>query len=231
MGIKYVMVDDAEALKLMVDGKVAWERGGLPAGYRRCSFLQGVGNDTTYFVIPEIDITNSPRVLLECVYPTYSGDTNSFGSIKGDVRFEHGIGWDGNAFSYNYGNGHGGGGGNGKNAQTKNGVLPAGELAGKRLLIEYKNNTFYLDGIEQTIAKKNIYAYGSLGIAKDVYLFGTNRGKTKRYFGGKIYRFFVENQIDLIPALDKNGVPCMFDLISKSTFYNQGTGEFLYELA
>ena len=30
--IKSVMVDGAEALKLMVDGTVAWERGGLPAG-------------------------------------------------------------------------------------------------------------------------------------------------------------------------------------------------------
>lgn len=228
--IKRVMVDGAEALKLMVDGKVAWERGGLPAGYRRCSFLQGVGNDTTYFVIPQIDITNSPWVLLECMYQTYSEDTCSFGSILGDVRFEHGIGWQGNAFSYNYGNGYGTVQ-SGANAQTENGVLRASKLCGKRLLIEYKNDTFYLDGIEQTIAKNNIYATGNLGIAKDVYLFGTNRGETKRYFGGKIYRFFVENQIDLIPSLDRNGIPCMFDLFSRNTFYNQGTGEFLYELA
>ena len=229
--IKSVMMDGEEALKLMVDGKVAWERGGLPAGYRRCSYLQGVGNNTTYFVIPRIDITNSPWVLLECMYQTYSKDTNAFGSILGDVRFEHGIGWGGYAFTYNYGNGHGPGGNTEKNAQTENGLLPANALAGKRMLVEYKNDTIYLDGIEQTIAKNNIYATGSLGIANDVYLFGTNRGEAKRYFSGKIYRFFVENQIDLIPALDKNGVPCMFALISKSTFYNQGTGEFLYELA
>lgn len=229
--IKSVMVDGAEALKMMVDGKLAWERGGLPAGYRRCIYLQGVGNDTTYFVIPRIDITNSPWVLLECMYPTYSEDINSFGSIIYDVRFEQGIGWNGKSFSYNYGNGYGAPVDSGNNAQTENGVLPASALTGKRLLFEYKNGTIYLDGIEQTIAKNNIYAPGSLGIAKDVYLFGTNREEEKRYFSGKIYRFFVENQIDLIPALDKNGVPCMFDLISKSTFYNKGTGEFLYELA
>lgn len=228
--IKSVMVDGAEALKMMVDGKLAWERGGLPDGYRRCSYLQGVGNNTTYFVIPRIDITNSPLVLLECMYPTYSDDTNSFGSILDNVRFEQGIGWYGEAFSYNYGNGYGAPNSGGNNAQTENGVLPASDLAGKRLLFEYKNGTIYLDGIEQTIAKNNIYAYGSLGIAKDVYLFATNRGGTKRYFSGRIYRFFVEGQIDLIPALDKNDVPCMFDLISKSTFYNQGTGKFLYEL-
>lgn len=229
--IKSVMVDGAEALKLMVDGAVAWERDGLPAGYRRCSFLQGVGNDATYLVIPQIDITNSPLVLLECMYQPYSKDTNPFGSIIDNVGFDQGIGWGGVAFSYSYGNSYGFKGGITGNAQTENGVLPARDLAGKRLLVEYKNDTFYLDGIEQTIAKNNIYANGSLGIAKDVYLFGTNRGRTKRYFAGKIYRFFVENQIDLIPTLDRNGIPCMFDLISKSTFYNQGTGEFLYELA
>lgn len=215
-----------------ISRKSQWGEGsGLPTGYRRCSYLQGIGNDTTYFVIPQIDITNSPLVLLECMYQTYLDDTNVFGSILNDIRFEQGIGWSGRAFSYNYGNGYGVTGLGVVNAQTENGVLPAKDLAGKRLLFEYKNDTFYLNGIEQTIAKNNIYANGSLGIAKDVYLFGTNRGETKRYFNGKIYRFFVENQINLIPALDKNGVPCMFDLISKSTFYNQGTGEFLYELA
>ena len=230
--IKSIMVDGAEALKMMVDGKLAWERGGLPAGFRKCRFLQGVGNDTTYFVIPRIDITNKPYVLLECMYPSYLADTNPFGSILNNIRFENGIGWFGNAFSYNYGNGYGvpSSSNDYPNAQTANGVFKASQLSGKRLLFEYKNDTFYLDGIEQTIARENQYTSGDLGIAQNVYLFGTNRGTTKRYFSGKIYRFFVENQIDLIPTLDRNGIPCMFDLISKSTFYNQGTGTFGYEL-
>ena len=33
---------------------------------------------------------------------------------------------------------------------------------------------------------------------------------------------------DLIPCLDDNGRPCMFDRVSRTTFYNSGTGEFLY---
>ena len=208
------------------------DMGGLPAGYRRCSFLQGKGDVSTYLVIPSIDITNKPYVLLECMYPSYLADTNPFGSILNNIRFENGIGWFGNSFSYNYGNGYGGPNSSNDypNAQTANGVLKASQLSGKRLLFEYKNDTFYLDGIEQTIARECQYISGDLGIAQNVYLFGTNRGTTKRYFSGKIYRFFVENQIDLIPTLDRNGIPCMFDLISKSTFYNQGTGTFGYEL-
>ena len=208
------------------------DMGGLPAGYRWCSFLQGKGDVSTYFVIPAIDITNKPYVLLECMYPSYLSDTNTFGSILNNIRFENGIGWFGNSFSYNYGNGYGGPNSSNDypNAQTANGVFKASQLSGNRLLFEYKNDTFYLDGIEQTIARECQYISGDLGIAKNVYLFGTNRGTTKRYFSGKIYRFFVENQIDLIPTLDRNGIPCMFDLISKSTFYNQGTGTFGYEL-
>ena len=208
------------------------DMGGLPAGYSRCSFLQGKGDVSTYFAIPAIDITNKPYVLLECMYPSYLADTNTFGSILNNIRFENGIGWFGNSFSYNYGNGYGGPNSSNDypNAQTANGVFKASQLSGKRLLFEYKNDTFYLDGIEQTIARESQYISGDLGIAQNVYLFGTNRGTTKRYFSGKIYRFFVENQIDLIPTLDRNGIPCMFDLISKSTFYNQGTGTFGYEL-
>lgn len=35
---------------------------------------------------------------------------------------------------------------------------------------------------------------------------------------------------DYIPALDPNGKPCLFDLVTKQPYYNLGTGEFLYKL-
>ena len=34
-----------------------------------------------------------------------------------------------------------------------------------------------------------------------------------------------------VPVLDKGGVPCMFDTVRGKSFYNSGTGQFLYELA
>ena len=34
--------------------------------------------------------------------------------------------------------------------------------------------------------------------------------------------------LNFIPALDQTGTPCMYDLISKQPFYNNGTGDFLY---
>lgn len=34
---------------------------------------------------------------------------------------------------------------------------------------------------------------------------------------------------DFIPVLDWDDVPCMYDKVTDTLFYNQGTGEFLYE--
>ena len=51
----------------------------------------------------------------------------------------------------------------------------------------------------------------------------------------RIKRFYITRDgaytLNLIPALDRNGTPCMYDTVSKQNFYNGRTGEFLYELA
>ena len=73
-----------------------------------------------------------------------------------------------------------------------------------------------------------------------IYLFAlTNDGKLYKdpSFGKnvKIYFFKIyKNEILVfngIPALDQSGRPCMFDTVTQKPFYNEGTGEFLYELA
>ena len=81
---------------------------------------------------------------------------------------------------------------------------------------------------------------GSYVCAYSLILFGTNRaGKAMvndTYCRNlRIYSFTISKDggkiMNLIPALDRNGTPCMYDTVSKQTFYNAGTGEFLYELA
>ena len=58
---------------------------------------------------------------------------------------------------------------------------------------------------------------------------------TSNYGKLRIKRFYITRDgaytLNLIPALDRNGTPCMYDTVSKNTFYNAGTGEFLYELS
>lgn len=58
---------------------------------------------------------------------------------------------------------------------------------------------------------------------------------TSSYGKIRIKRFYITRggsyTLNLIPALDRNGTPCMYDTVSKQTFYNERTGDFLYELA
>ena len=70
----------------------------------------------------------------------------------------------------------------------------------------------------------------SNSISKSFYLFKVNGGTgggTAVLFSAKMS---VEQRIirNYIPALDPTGAPCMYDLVSKTPFYNKGTGDFLY---
>ena len=44
----------------------------------------------------------------------------------------------------------------------------------------------------------------------------------------RLYSYADGNAQKLVPCLDANGVPCLYDLISKTAFYNQGSGSFTW---
>lgn len=52
------------------------------------------------------------------------------------------------------------------------------------------------------------------------------------YKGARIYECAItragEDLFRGLPCLDSTGAPCIFDKVSKKTFYNQGSGDFLY---
>lgn len=52
----------------------------------------------------------------------------------------------------------------------------------------------------------------------------------------KLYGYLITNSKgecvqNLVPILDPNGKPCMYDTVSKKFHYNKGTGQFLYKIA
>ena len=53
-----------------------------------------------------------------------------------------------------------------------------------------------------------------------------------RGFFGRIYscKHYSGDELiqDFVPCLDTEGVPCMFDLVSRKSFYNVGTGSFTW---
>ena len=96
-----------------------------------------------------------------------------------------------------------------------------------RLTMKLVGSTVYANGVELgTITKRA----GSLDFA----LFGyrdSNAGATL-FFIGSIYKTKIWDNNTLvhnfIPALDTTNTPCMYDTVTQTAFYNQGTGEFTY---
>lgn len=58
------------------------------------------------------------------------------------------------------------------------------------------------------------------------------KGVSGTYFQGRIYscKHYSGDELiqDFVPCLDTEGVPCMFDLVSRKSFYNKGTGSFTW---
>ena len=44
----------------------------------------------------------------------------------------------------------------------------------------------------------------------------------------RLYSYTDDNTKQLVPCLDPNGVPCLYDLIGKTALYNLGTGSFTW---
>lgn len=209
------MVDGVEALKLMVDGVVAWEKSGLPAGYKLCNYLESTGTqwiDT--LIVPSETLTTT-------VKQAFTGDsiiTNSsiFGSRgNGDTRYW--VNYDGQ-FEIGYG------------IWISTGVNTT----------PYTINTIVFNEINEgihcfTYNDKRFEHSGTPNNSVNIVLFGRNHAGSIVIAKQRIYSFSMKDPsgevLNFIPCLDESGIPCMFDTVSKQPFYNQGTGEFLYELA
>lgn len=215
--IKSVMVDGAESLKLMVDGKVAWERGGLPAGYQKCAFLQSDGNQYLSIddYIPQIgDSFSTDFVLaykvsdLSTVFSAGTGDYQLIAICDVSLNYMY-IKYftSGYASYYQY-------------------ILSKEEPYSMHLLSDGK---IILNGNENNGELSKV----KMPVNTNLFLFA--RANLTSGFVGKILGFKAERNGNVIhnfvPCIDADGVPCMYDTVSKHPFYNQGTGEFLYELA
>ena len=194
----------------------------LPTGYQRCKFLKKSG--TAYIDTGIIPDKSMDYDVVFDVESTYQGSLYIFGSDSSyqngfnlgcDFRNEEGI-----RFCKFY---------------TLNYYKTYIKLnSGVQYSVQMGENQF-------AVNSKVISAIsGSYVCAYSLILFGTNRNGqamvNDTYCKNlRIYSFTISKDgkkiMNLIPALDRNGTPCMYDTVSKQTFYNEGTGEFLYELA
>lgn len=66
-----------------------------------------------------------------------------------------------------------------------------------------------------------------------IFMFAANIGGVPNlHWRGRIYETTISQEksiaMSFVPCLDPEGAPCMFDLVSESPFYNDGTGDFVY---
>ena len=194
----------------------------LPTGYQRCKFLKK--SDTAYIDTGIIPDKSMDYDVVFDVESTYKGALYIFGS---DSSFDMG---------FNLG------------ADLSNNI---GIRVCKFSKKGYDATWIILNsGVQYSVQIcKNKFSVnskvfsadsGSYVCAYSLILFGTKRNGNAMVNGTycknlRIYSFTISKDgnkiMNLIPALDRNGTPCMYDTVSKQTFYNAGTGNFLYELA
>ena len=202
-------------------GLMTQSSGDIPFGYKRCKFLKKSG--TAYIDTGIIPDKSMDYDVVFDVERTYSGTLYVFGSDSSykngfnlgcDFINEEGIRVCKFTKSYY-----------GTSIKLNSGV---------QYSVQICENHIAVNGKVFSVVS------GTYECAYSLILFGTNRtgeamvnGKYCRNL--RIYSFTISKDgnkiMNLIPALDRNGTPCMYDTVSKQTFYNAGTGEFLYELA
>ena len=203
-------------------GLMTQSLGDIPFGYKRCKFLKK--SDTAYIDTGIIPDKSMDYDVVFDVENTYKGSLYVFGSDNSyRIGFNMGTDFTG---------------------QGDIRVCRFSESAAYQTLIKLNSGVQYSVQICENHFAINSKVFsegsGSYVCAYSLILFGTNR-KGKAMVNGtycrnlRIYSFTISKDgnkiMNLIPALDRNGTPCMYDSVSKQTFYNAGTGEFLYELA
>lgn len=184
------------------------KRTGFPKGYQELEYLQAI--DGNYIFIPVT--VKSTDVFKMKVKPLATNASFVMGITYGSytsgvqLRYQSGA-WQGRW---------------GGNAWLNYKTAPINEI----YEIVYKNGEIIINGetIPFTKATSGIEGTGNLGIFARQY-----NNKPELNTGEmQIMSFQMNDDINLVPALDENGRPCMYDIVNYKTYYNLGEGEFLY---
>ena len=196
----------------------------LPSGYTKLNYLEGTG---IQWLDLGFKLNNNYSVDLKFSYANYEPSfRNIFGSRFSATQDNFGviISTLNNIFNimvdfYNYSN--------------SRATLNDNQYINKIIQITADKNSRQILCDGKLLISNNNVIKDSFTTPDNAYLFNMSgnpsaKGKFKgKIFTCKIYESGVLMQ-DLLPCLDKNNRPCMYDTVSQQPFYNQGTGEFLY---
>lgn len=220
--IKDILIGENPIVKIYKGLEVVWKRNELPDGYRQVAYLESTGTQYINTLIPPTTNTSVKCVvsgahlgssLNIALYGARTGASNQTNfallnfSIQQKLRFDRG--------DYIF-----------------SGL--SGSIQPDTFYEIYQDkNVNYVDGVE---ASKSNSTFSSVNLP--IFIFGINDNgtyvkggswyeDTKRFKSFQIYESGTLI-MDLIPCLDNNNRPCMYDRVTQRTFYNAGTGEFLY---
>ena len=185
--------------------------GGLPDGYTAVNYLQSSG---TQYIDTGRKLTQDSDITIDF-------------SIVGEIKRDAGVFGSRESASKN----------NLTLFQNMDPIVFTGDF------FEYKNHRFSVtSSLERTKIRMNKAGVWVNDILKkswsDVANFETptnglifdvgNNNWTGRKAIMRLYSYTDGDAQQLVPCLDANGVPCMYDLIRRQTLYNQGTGSFTW---
>ena len=203
----------SELRRLMMAKKI--HTSPLPSGYTECEYLESA--NTQYIDIPQVPTVNSIITARMAI----TVDTENYFNISGFALASN-AGWV--CF--------------GRYSINK---LVAYFSKGTRGGVEIDTDTNFHDyyisnGLQKIDSNESHSSVSSLSF-RNIRLFKSQITWSGASTQGrqKISSFTMTDasngyKIDLVPALDPNSRPCMFDIVSQTPLYNQGTGEFLYKL-
>lgn len=188
---------------------ISVHQGSIPSGYKQVEYLESTG---TQYIDTLISPTNETGMSLTFSNISITGDSNFCGCrIFGGARY-----------MFNYNNRKLGYGFN----SYVNTNIDFPQIKATLELNMFNNRKFvygdYVIDINNTLPS---------GLPSIIY-FGQKSDIKVLLYSYRVYSFKISSANtlvrDFIPCLDNNNRPCMYDIVSKQTFYNQGTGEFLY---
>lgn len=212
---KEIIFNGKSLSKLLFNGIEVWRKSLLPDGYVLCDYLESTGTqyiDTGY--IPTINTDIKTRASIQ--YNAGSMPVALFGYLSGNDPY--------NRYAVQYhkdfiycAKG---------NIEAINDTIDYTKMCD----IETQGDKYIYNGIKMSVAPLDFSVSNNLSII----LFARQTTNVNRHSKSKIEFFKIyENGVlvqYLIPCLDNNRTPCMYDTVSGKTFYNKGTGTFKFKI-
>lgn len=193
----------------------------LPPGYKRCKYLQ---SNNKQYINTGIHATHTHT------WDAQIQQSGKSGTGWVGVGSDYGVGFAVNFFGYDKI-----ACGISVDSKWKSPIFSPVSTDFEKHSITLKSGLFIIDGFGITTPVWTNYS--NLSVAITLFGFATQWGHNNATLitgGQKIYYHrIIDSEVtiqEFIPALDESGVPCMYDIITATPFYNNGRGKFGYEL-